>query len=37
MDISVFIAALALVVDVVRAVFDIAWQIYLERKHSKKD
>ena len=37
MEISVFIAASALVVDVVRAVFDIAWAIYLERKHSKKD
>ena len=37
MDTSAIIAALALIVDVVRAVFDIAWQIHLERKHNKKD
>ncbi len=37
MTISEIIAALALAVNVVRAVFDIAWQIYMERKHAKKD
>ncbi len=37
MTISEIIAALALVVSVVRTLFDIVWQIYMERKHAKKD
>ena len=36
MTISEIIAALALVVSVVRTLFDIVWQIYMERKHAKK-
>ncbi len=37
MTIGEIIAALALGVNVVRTVFDIAWQIYMEHKHAKKD
>jgi hypothetical protein len=37
MTISEIIAALALVVNAVRTVFDIAWKIYMERNHAKKD
>ena len=36
MTISEIIAALALVVNAVRTVFDIAWKIYMERNHAKK-
>ena len=36
MTISEIIAALALVVNAVRTVFDIAWKIYMECKHAKK-
>ena len=35
--ISEIIAALSLAVNVVRAVFDIAWKITMERKNAKKD
>ncbi len=36
MTISEIIAALSLAVNVVRAVFDIAWKITMERKNAKK-
>ena len=36
MTISEIIAALALVDNAVRTVFDIAWKIYMECKHAKK-
>ena len=37
MTISEITAVLSLCVNIVRAVFDIAWKIYMERKHAKKD
>jgi len=37
MEIAVAIAAASLVVDIIRTVFDIAWPIYMERKHNKKE
>lgn len=36
MEPSVLIAALALAVDLFRAVFDVAWEIHKEKKHDKK-
>ena len=37
MEPSVLIAALALAVDLFRAVFDVAWEIHKEKKHDKKE
>ena len=37
MEIALWIAAGSLLVDIIRAVFDIAWAIYLEKKHGKKE
>ena len=37
MTISEIIAALSLVVNAVRTVFDIVWKIYMDRDYAKKD
>ena len=35
--VAIYIAAASLFVDAVGTIFDIAWSIYLEHKHNKKD